>query len=138
VAAPVQLDWGPWVGQGLDFYGAAVRYKLTIDCPKADRRVYVRLPEVKCTAAVIHVNGEQFVLPWAPFEADITDALSEGQNEVTVEVIGGRKNILGPLHTPWGKGTGPHSFDPNHPEWKFAYHLTDHGLMAPVVVETLK
>ncbi len=138
VAAPVQLDWGSWVGQGLDFYGAAVRYTLAIDAPQGDRRVRIRLPEVRCTAAVIHVNGEQFVLPWAPFEADITHALKDGANEVVVEVIGGRKNILGPLHTPWGKGTGPYSFDPNHPEWKFAYHLTDHGLMAPVVVETLR
>jgi len=137
VAAPVQLDWGSWVGQGLDFYGAAVRYKLKVSRPENGRRLRVRLPEVKCTAAVIHVNGEQFALPWAPFEADITEALEEGENEVAVEVIGGRKNILGPLHTPWGQGTGPHSFDPNHHQWTLEYHLTDHGLMAPVVVETL-
>ena len=55
-----------------------------------------------------------------------------------VEVIGGRKNILGPLHTPWGPGTGPHSFSPDHPEWTLEYHLTEHGLMQAPVVEVLE
>jgi hypothetical protein len=136
LVAPVgELEWGSWVGQGLDFYGAAVRYKLTVEGPTEGRRLRLVLPGVQCTAAAIHASGRTFVLPWAPFEADITDALHDGENEVVVEVIGGRKNILGPLHTPWGPGTGPHSFSPNQSNWTHEYQLTDHGLMEPVIVE---
>jgi len=53
-------------------------------------------------------------------------------------VIGGRHNILGPLHTPWEAWTGPGEFSPSNPRWRFEYYLNDHGLMGPVVVETLE
>ena len=138
IRQPAQLEWGPWVGRGLDFYGAAVKYHMTVKAPEAGKRLRLSLPGVRCTCAAIHVNEETFPLPWAPFAADITDALDEGENEVVVEVIGGRKNILGPLHTPWGPGTGPHSFSPDHPEWTLEYHLTEHGLMQAPVVEVLE
>ena len=85
----------------------------------------------------MHVGQATFVLPGPPFETDITDALAGGDNLLVVEVIGGRKNILGPLHTPWISWTGPGEFDPDNPKWSRDYLLTDHGLMAPVVVETL-
>lgn len=136
LTAPVRsLTLGSWVGQGLDFYGAAVRYAMQVQRP-AQGRVRVRLPGLACTAAVVEVNGQTFPLPWAPMEADITDALQAGTNEIVVEVIGGRKNILGPLHTPWEPWTGPGNFNPDHGKWTDAYLLTDHGLTAPVVVET--
>ena len=57
---------------------------------------------------------------------------------MTLEVIGGRKTILGPLHTPWERGTGPGHFSPDHRQWRDEYYLTDHGLMGAVVVETLQ
>ncbi|MGM0493043.1 MAG: glycosyl hydrolase [Armatimonadota bacterium] len=137
-AAPETLEEGSWVGQGLDTYGGAVRYRVSVDRPADDQRVRLSLPELSCTAAVLHAGGEQWVLPWAPFAADITDALDEGENEVVVEVIGGRHNIFGPLHTPWEAWTGPGEFDPDNEKWRFEYYLNDHGLMGPVLVETLK
>ncbi len=138
VAPPESLGEGSWVGQGLDFYGGAVRYLVEVERPADGRRCRITLPEVECTAAVIHVGGEEFVLPWAPFAADITDALAEGTNQVAIDVIGGRHNILGPLHTPWEAWTGPGEFNPNSAKWRFDYYLNDHGLMGPVVVETLE
>jgi len=138
VAPPTQLALGSWVGQGLDFYGGSVRYRLQVGSVIEGQRLRVSLPGVECTAVVFHVNGEEFVRPWAPFAADITDALSSGSNDVTIEVIGGRKNILGPLHSPWEQGTGPDSFSPDHPRWTDEYQLTDHGLMSPVVLELLE
>jgi len=138
VAPPTELKAGSWVGQGLDFYGGGVRYRLTVAPPAEGRRVRVRLPQIACTAAAVHVGDQTFFLPWAPFEADITDAMADGPTEVTVEVIGGRKNILGPLHTPWRAWTGPGEFDPGRGDWTEAYQLVDHGLMTPVVVETLE
>ena len=136
--APTRLGLGSWVGQGLDFYGGSVRYHLRVAWPGGRRRVRLRLPDVACTAAAVHVGGRTFALPWPPFAADITDALVPGDNEVAVEVIGGRKNILGPLHTPWEAWTGPAQFDPDNPKWTNEYLLTDHGLMSPVVLEVLE
>jgi len=135
-ARPEQLRLGSWVGQGLDFYTAAVMYRMTVERPPS-RRVRIRLPDVACTAAAIHAGGKTFALPWPPFEAEITDALQPGQNEVNVEVIGGRKNIFGPLHTPWQRWTGPGQFDPRNEQWTREYLLTDHGLMQPPLIEIL-
>ena len=135
---PETLEEGSWVGQGLDTYGGAVRYTVSVEKPAGGKRVRLSLPELSCTAAVIHAGGEQWVLPWAPFAADITDALQDGENEVVVEVIGGRHNIFGPLHTPWEAWTGPGEFDPDNNKWRFEYYLNDHGLMGPVVVATLE
>jgi len=136
VAPPRRLALGSWVGQGLDFYGGAVRYRLTVRRP-AGKGVRLRLPGIDCTAAAVHAGGKTTVLPWPPFEADLSDVLVEGDNEVIVEVIGGRKNILGPLHVPWKPWTGPGEFSPNHPDWTNEYQLFHHGLFEPVVVETL-
>ena len=147
VAPPAELDCGSWVGQGLDFYGGSARYRLKVDEPvrgaiASGKRVRLSLPAVKCTCAAVHVGGQVFVLPWPPMAAEITDALREqadrGSWEIFVELIGGRKNILGPLHTPWVGWTGPEGFDPHHKDWSDAYILNDHGLMAPPVFEILE
>jgi hypothetical protein len=133
---PEQLQIGSWVPQGLPFYGGAVRYRVTVDKPAAGR-VRLRLPGVAATAVAIRVGDKSITLPWPPYVADITDALAEGANEVVVEVVGGRKNILGPLHTPWERWTGPQHFHPDHPNWSRGYLLNDHGLTAAPVIETL-
>jgi hypothetical protein len=88
--------------------------------------------------AVIHIGGKSFVLPWPPFSADITDFLVDGYNEVIIEIVGGRRNILGPLHLQPKAWTGPEQFDLHHPDWTFEYHLSQHGIMAPIIVETLR
>ena len=73
--------------------------------------------------------------------ADVTGLLNTGTNEVVLEVIGGRKNILGPLHVEKGlyigKGawTGPEQFDTDNPGWKNEYQLTDHSIFGPVIIE---
>jgi len=137
VAPPTRLAAGSWVGQGLDFYGGAVRYRLNVARPSG-ARVRISLPDVACTAVVVHVGEKAFPLLWPPYAVEITDALPEGESEVVVEVIGGRKNILGPLHTPWQQWTGPRQFDPADEKWQREYLLNDHGLIEPPVVELLE
>ena len=90
-----------------------------------------------CTNAALGTSANQ-----ARASVGFTDALltcgRDPCNVVHVEVIGGRKNILGPLHVPWKPWTGPGEFDPNHPEWTDEYLLTDHGLIDPPVFELLE
>jgi hypothetical protein len=138
IVAPVRaLAAGSWVGQGLAFYGGAVNYKVTVNKP-AGGRVRLSLGEAACSAAAIHAGGRTYPLLWPPLAVEITDALADGDNEVVIELIGGRKNILGPLHTPWIAWTGPKQFDPDNPEWREEYLLNDHGLIAPPVVEIME
>jgi hypothetical protein len=139
LVSPVsRLGIGAWTGQGLDFYGGSVRYKFTVKKPSKSERLKLSLPNISCTAAAIHVGGKTITLPWAPFEADVTDSLVDGVNDIVVEVIGGRKNILGPLHVPPQKWTGPEQFNPDHQEWTFEYQLSRHGLMSPIRIESAK
>ena len=144
---PTELAAGSWVGQGLDFYGGAVHYRVKLpanvwDAVNAGRRIRVALPGAKGTCSAVHVGDETFVLAWAPMHADITEALlkrtSGDCSEIVVEVIGGRKNILGPLHVPWLPWTGPGEFDTSHAQWTEENLLTDHGLMAPPVIEIVE
>ena len=134
VAQPSKLSLGSWVGQNLDFYTGGVNYKMNFGYA-GDEKIKISLPGVSCTAAAVHVNGKTVVLPWAPFSVDVTESLKEGNNEIVVEVIGGRKNILGPLHTPKFLWTGPDQFDPNNEAWENNFFLTDHGLMEPIKIE---
>jgi hypothetical protein len=132
-APPRQLQLGSWVGQGLDHYSGAVFYRLKIARPPQGR-LMIRLPGLEATAAAVHVGDATMPLVFPPYEADITDALVEGLTEVRIEVIGGRRNILGPLHVPWESWTGPKQFDPRNEKWTDDYLLTDHGLCQPVEV----
>ncbi|MBI5723298.1 MAG: hypothetical protein HZA50_05020 [Planctomycetes bacterium] len=144
VAPPTQLQLGSWVGQGLDFYGGSVKYRVRLPNPlpgparqPAARRVILSLPGLAATAVVVHVGEKSFALPWAPFEADITDSLAGGADQAVIEIIGGRKNILGPLHTPWEGWTGPDQFNPGNSKWTRNYLLTGHGLTAPPIIKVM-
>jgi hypothetical protein len=132
VSAPLaELELGSWVGQGLDFYGGAVRYCLEVEGPQAPgERVELRLPEVAGAAVAVHAGGDTHFLPWPPYVVDLTSSLAPGGNQIAVEVIGGRQNILGPLHTPPSAFASPARFDPSSPEWRERYYLRDHGLLA--------
>jgi len=138
VSVPQIIETGPWTGQGLDFYSAAVLYKLSVKRPASGQRVQLCLPDISCTAAAIHVGDKTFVLAWQPFTADITEALVKDINSVTIEVIGGRKNILGPLHVATSSWTSPDKFDPNHKDRTFEYQLSAHGLTGPVILEIIE
>ncbi|MDY7009758.1 MAG: glycosyl hydrolase [Planctomycetota bacterium] len=142
-APPTELPAGSWAGHGLDFYGGAVKYRIVMpdsvrSAIREGRRIRMALPGIRCTAAAIHVGDETFVLPWPPMSADITDSLAAEAHEICVEVIGGRKNILGPLHTPWGGWTGPNHFSPHDEQWTDEYILNDHGLTASPVFEIME
>jgi len=83
------------------------------------------------------VNGKTFAMPWAPFEADVTEALRPGVNEVAVEVIAGAKTSWGPC-TCRGRPGRVRTVRPDHPKWTPDYLLVDHGLTVGVVVETVE
>jgi hypothetical protein len=141
-AAPVTLTVGDWIEQALPFYTGRVRYRLSstavdaaLDRRPPGSRVWLTLPGLRATAALLEVNGKRLELPWPPFSAEITDALRPEGNALVVDLAGGRRNTLGPLHTPWQRATTPEHFSPSHPDWTDGYQLTRHGLTVPPVLE---
>ncbi|MHC4885951.1 MAG: glycosyl hydrolase family 2 protein [Planctomycetota bacterium] len=121
---PAQLFCGSWVGQGLDFYGGGVRYRIPVE--EGQTRVAV---EADCTAAAVHAGDTSVPLLWAPYEAEV----EAPEGGIEVEVIGGRRNTLGGNHVPGSGAQGP-CFDSTHPQWSDAYILSNHGLMESVIV----
>lgn len=93
------LTPGAWAAQGMPLYPFGVKYSTTYQASKDGNRYLVRLPAWTGTVAELHVNGKPAgIIGWQPYEADVTDFLQDGANEVSVTVYGSLKNLLGPLH----------------------------------------
>ncbi|MBS3772272.1 MAG: hypothetical protein KGY69_18625, partial [Bacteroidales bacterium] len=98
------LDIGPWKDQHAPFYSHSVAYTKTIEAEE-DQRYKVQLNEWNGTVARVKVNGEKAgIIGWRPYELDVTRWIDQGENEVTVEVVGSFKNLLGPHHGDFTEG----------------------------------
>jgi hypothetical protein len=136
---PQSLKSGDWGGQGYPFYAGTMRYKATFildDEPKDRERVLIRLPEAKGTLFLVKVNRKGPVpIVWRPLEAEVTDFMQKGKNELTVDVISSLRNTFGPLHNklatpyfPLHYLVGPFSFTDEH-NWTDAYIHVPYGLI---------
>jgi hypothetical protein len=136
---PKTLKNGDWVKQGYPFYAGTMRYKATFNLeenPKDGERILIRLPEAKGTLFQVKVNRKGPVpIVWRPLEADVTDYVQKGKNELTVEVISSLRNTFGPLHNklatpyfPLHYLVGPFSFTDEH-NWTDAYIHVPYGLI---------
>jgi len=137
---PKGLRIGDWVKQGLPFYSGSVAYRQTIKVkPSGAQLVMVEVPEYRGAAVRVLVNGrEAGVIGWEPNEVDITEFLTGGADELSIEVLGHRRNSHGPLHNAekWPRWTGPGEFlKGNGKSWVDGYQLVPCGLMkAPRLV----
>ncbi len=139
VAEPKHLRQGSWVEQGHPFYGGSITYSQHFRLRRVERgRTFLRLTEHAATMAAVSVNGNSCgVLPWAPFELDVTEHIRDGENEIAIEVVGSRRNVLGPMHLAGGKPgwTGPGQFRTEGAERTEEYVFVPYGLLGDVVVE---
>jgi len=144
---PKVLRNGDWVEQGYPFYAGTMRYRTKFHLekkPEAGERVLIRFPEAKGSLFLVSVNDKGPALVcWQPLEADITDSIQRGENELTIEVVSSLRNTFGPLHSRFGD---PHMVGPNtfvdEANWVISYQLVPYGLIkgAEIVIrkETLK
>jgi hypothetical protein len=139
-AAPATLTLGDWVSQGLAFYSGSVSYRTAIHPQVGDgQRLFVRLGDYRGAAVRVLVDGRPAgVIAWEPCELDITDfAAGSGPAELTLEVIGHRRNSHGPHHLAqkWPPWTGPGEYVATGDRWFEGYQRVPCGLMsAPQVV----
>jgi hypothetical protein len=96
------LSWGPWSEQGSPLYSGGVSYAKTYDLSALNtgkEHYMVKLGTWQGSVAEVRVGEKRAgFIAFAPFELDITDFLSTGQNTVSVVVYGTLKNMLGPHH----------------------------------------
>jgi hypothetical protein len=127
---------GSWREAGLPFYSQKVAYSQTYSVTKADGLAFkVKLNKWNGSVAEVLVNGQKAgLIAWQPNELDVTSLLKDGDNEITVKVVGSLKNTFGYFYKPADKWIyGPH-------EWNYApekapdasgYFLVDYGMMEP-------
>jgi len=134
-----QLSTGSWAQQGLPMYSGAVSYTSTFSLDET--ACIVKLSDWFGTVASVLVNGEEAgIIGWKPYQLDISDYVNPGINEITVNIYGSLKNLLGPHHnvtrsgivTPWSWRFGPE----NQPAG-VAYDVLDYGLFEPFSVYTI-
>jgi len=131
-------DWSKQEDSSIRYYSGTANYTKTFSWGKTDLktgRIWLNLGKVADIAEVI-VNGVNCGIAWTdPFKVDITKALREGQNELTIQVTNTWRNRL----------IGDH----NLPEDKRITHtnatyrlngqpLVQGGLIGPVVIEVTK
>ncbi len=138
ITEPVQrLEPGDWGPQGLPFYTGAVTYRYRFDAGlgKSEQAV-LELPEWKGVVVKVRVNGQPIgALAWPPFELPL-GVLRDGSNDLEIEVMASRRNLLGPLHNPtvYPPWTGPAEFVTGGENWTDDYVLHPTGLLqAPVI-----
>ena len=94
-------------------------------------RVRLLLGKHASTALRILLNGEEAgVLGWEPYELEL-EGLRTGENELGIELVGSRRNALGPffLSNPHPLRFGANEFrEYAHPEYR---NLTPYGLFTP-------
>uniref|UniRef100_UPI00321754D8 glycosyl hydrolase n=1 Tax=uncultured Draconibacterium sp. TaxID=1573823 RepID=UPI00321754D8 len=127
---------GSWQKLGLPFYSQKVAYSQKFVINKSENKIYkVRLKNWEGSISEVWVNGEQAgIIAWQPDELDVSALLTDGENEITVQVIGSLKNTFGFFYhdnNSWIHG--PHSWNsaPKGIPSASDYFLMDYGMFEP-------
>ena len=137
------LGLGPneqgWHRQGMPFYAGKVEYLRSFEVAKAEGTFLVKLPDSPTgwygATARVFVNGNDagFVMS-APWSVDVTKFIKRGKNDVSVQVYGTPKNLLGPHHSGKLRGSAwPGSFQngPDSQPHGLAYDVIGYGMFEP-------
>ena len=134
---------GSWREAGLPFYSQKVAYSETFSVTKASGVNYkVKLNKWNGSLAEVWVNGESAgLIAWQPNQLDVTSLLKDGDNEITVKVVGSLKNTFGFFYKENKDWIfGPHSWNDAPVKIPAAseYFLMDYGLMEPFSLVEVK
>lgn len=127
---------GSWREAGLPFYSQKVAYSEKFNISKSNGTSFkVKLNQWNGSLAEVFVNNQSAgVIAWQPNELDVTSLLKDGENEITVKVIGSLKNTFGFFYQKNDSWIfGPHSWNyaPKNIPAASEYFLMDYGLIEP-------
>jgi hypothetical protein len=93
-AEPGKIKTGSWADHGYPYFSGIGSYKQKIKLGAPDGKVLLRMEKPADMAEII-INGKQAgVIPWEPWEVDITDYIKDGINEVEIRVANSMTNLL--------------------------------------------
>jgi hypothetical protein len=126
---------GSWKDAGYPFYSDKVSYTQNYMVDKGDARFKLKLTGWNGTLAEVLVNKQKAgMIAWPPEELDITQLLSDGENEISVRIVGSLKNTFGYFYEDNDKWiNGPHDWNiaPENQPGMDQYYLMDYGLFSP-------
>ncbi len=101
ITAENQQSRGDVTPEGYPFYAGAfmLTQQFTFGSKEEITNYKIEFPNTEAIAMVVELNGQVLdTLCWAPFETDITSALKEGENILSVKMVNSLRNLMGPHH----------------------------------------
>ena len=126
--------------QGFWFFAGEMELAQKIIINKQEgTRYMIVFRHLYAPAAKVYINDMPVGnMLFAPFELDVTDSLLMGENKVTILMLSGNRNLLGPHHKPIGESyfVGPDTFsdrigwtdNPKLPAWTDNYNFVLFGI----------
>ena len=139
VAPKTEVDITDITRQNYWFFSGMMSLSQKVETQKSEDTQYkIKFNRLNAPAAEIYVNGVRAgVMAFAPYELDVTDLIKNGENEITVSMLSGNRNLLGPHHKPMGESysVGPSTFtdtcgwtdNPDEPQWTDNYNFVLFG-----------
>ena len=137
---PKTVDISKITESGFWFFSGAMELKNNFSVEKRENTKYVlSLKKLNAPAAMLEINSKRCqTLMFAPFSADITEYIKDGENELKITLLSGNRNLLGPHHKPQGEiySVGPSTFtdkygwadDKTKPAWTNNYSFVRFGV----------
>jgi hypothetical protein len=126
---------GSWVDAGYPFYPEKVTYSQDFMVEKGMTRFKVKMTGWNGTLAEVLVNSRKAgIIAWPPEELDVTGILNEGNNDISVRIVGSLKNTFGYFYEDndkWIHGPLDWNRAPEHQPGLDQYYLMDYGLFSP-------
>lgn len=95
--------------QGFPFFAGSMTVKKTVD----GKNKLLTFDKCGINAVKVKVNGKDVkTLLWEPYAADLSEYLTDGENEIELTLINNLRNLLGPFHLDEGEtySCGPAAF----------------------------
>ncbi|HAM11017.1 MAG: hypothetical protein A2X05_05425 [Bacteroidetes bacterium GWE2_41_25] len=106
---------GDLVTQGYPFYNGSfvLQKSFNIERIEKNKKYILKFPLSEAIVLTVNLNGKDMPpAAWSPWEVDITDAIINGNNSISVTLINSLRNLLGPHHNAEGEliSLSPESF----------------------------
>jgi hypothetical protein len=126
---------GSWKEMGYPFYSQKVTYTQKFSTQKSSSQYLVKLNKWNGILAEVKVNGKDAgLISWPPYTLNISSLLKDGENEISLTVVGSLKNTFGYFYKAnkqWINGPGDWNTAPDKIPSLSQYYLMDYGLFEP-------
>lgn len=119
--APKTAVAGNMAEQGYPFFAGCMTFKkqITLSVDECKNRSF-KISRLCSNVTSVKINGKDAGdIMWEPYEIDISNLLTDGENEIEITVTGNLRNLLGPFHLKCGEcfAVDPPSFFHESPVW---------------------